>query len=1251
MVNILDPLTFPLHGVRLIEASAGTGKTYTIAALYLRLVLGHGEADDAIAPLTPPQILVVTFTNAATEELRDRIRSRLTEAADFFRGKGRGDDYLHALRNAYDPDQWLGCAGRLDRSAQWMDESAIYTIHAWCRQMIGQHAFDSGGLFDLELNTRNRELLEEAACDYWRSHFYSQPREIISELLPICSTPQELLKKIEPLIKEPIHDPIDPVIQIANRLQAIETARHAWVSDFDRAMDLVFEAQKNKILNGNQYRIDSLKKWQESMRVWVLENGPLPDEKPLQKFSSTGLAAGVNKNKTAPTHPAFDAMDRLNEALAELDIDTTLFSHAAADIARRVQQAKDRSSQLDFDDLLTHLHDALTHSESGQLAHIIRSQFPVAMIDEFQDTDPVQYAIFRNIYNKGAGCRGQGAEKASLLSDSCSLPPAPSTLLMIGDPKQSIYAFRGADIHTYLTARGDADEMPYTLGKNFRSTEGLVAAVNQVFGVGAGYPDGAFLFQDRIPFTEVAAEGRTDRFMVDGRPVAAMTFLYIQQDAPMNKTGDKGYIQQMAESTAGEIVRWLNLAEATTPQAGFETSDGAFCALRPADIAILVRDGNEARAMRRELDRRGVRSVYLSDKDSVFDTPEANELLYLMRACAQPEEERFLRAALATGVVAMSFDALDRLVQDEDAWEDTIGRFRNFREIWRQQGVLPMLRQMFQEFKIPSRLLNQTGGERTLTNLLHLSEMLQAASAGLHGEQALIRWLAEQLEQPETAVDDQILRLESDEELIRVITIHKSKGLEYPVVFLPFICSYRKVTDSRNPVVTIHDENGNRRLIRKPGENELAMADRERLAEDLRLLYVAITRAKYACRLGIGVMGRDNSIEGSALGYLLSAGEAISPDRLADRLAVLKGNCPHIETAPLPEPGEARYQPRIESPILNDAWTFSGNIPADWWIASYSRMVKGAHHMESDALAAANAGMESIPSADPPIRSVPVLPNSAKEDHLLETLSEPPGLLPPGGAARSIHGFFRGPEPGSFLHDILEWAANEGFADLVSRPKDIFGKIGDLCRRRNWKDWDEILAEWLLNLLQTPIQLMENSDDMPLMLAALSRQDCFPEMEFWLTGHGVTARKLDIAVTDAILPNAPRPRLLDNTVNGMLNGFIDLVFCYQDRYYVLDYKSNHLGDNAAAYETRAMEKAMLEHRYDIQYVLYTLALHRLLKLRLPDYDYEKHIGGAVYLFLRGVDDSGHGVFLDRPPQELIETLDKAFAAREVRHAD
>ncbi|MBI5589028.1 MAG: exodeoxyribonuclease V subunit beta [Deltaproteobacteria bacterium] len=1235
MGNLLDPLTFPLHGVRLIEASAGTGKTYTIAALYLRLILGHGGENAFSRPLTPPEILVVTFTNAATEELRDRIRGRLTEAAAFFRGQGREDAYLKALRDDYDAGMWPGCARLLDQAAQWMDESAIHTIHAWCQQMIRQHAFDSGGLFDLELAASDRDFLEEAACDYWRSHFYPQPKEVLSELTTLCATPQALVEKILPLLKENPGPADDPFAVIEKRRQAIEGARRIWESDFAAAIERVLQAQSDKTLNGNKYRTDSLAKWVEALSAWVKDKGPLPDAQALEKFSSSGLKAGTARNKTVPEHPAYEALDCLNEKLGALDVDTALFNHAAKDIGQRIRQEKERSAQMGFDDLLTRLHEALYRPGNERLARVIREQFPAALIDEFQDTDPVQYAIFGKIYlgqgmADGKQRAGDGANHGEQAQIGISHSDA--ALFMIGDPKQAIYAFRGADIHTYLAARRDSFGAPYTLGKNFRSAEGLVKAVNQVFGAASEHLEGAFLFKDRIPFVAVAAEGRKDLLKLNGKPVLAMTFWQLQQTGFLNKTGPDGYIGRMAESVAGEIAGMLNSAQAQPARTGFQAPDGAFKALRPADIAILVRNGSEAGAIRQALNKRRVRSVYLSDKDSVFDAPEAKSLLFLLQACAEPEREGALRTALATDVLALSFNRLDQLVQDELAWEAEVERFRNYQQIWRHQGVLPMLRLLLREFGVPSRLLPLAGGERVLTNLLHLAEMLQAAATGLNGEHALIRWLTEQIERPGIGVEEQILRLESDEELIRVVTIHKSKGLEYPLVFLPFICSFRQVTARNTPVVRIRDEKGRMRLVQKPGPEDLESADRERLAEDLRMLYVALTRAQYACWLGIGVMGKTSRLHLSGLGYLLSAGETISADQLAEKLVVLKGNCEHIAIEPLPEPGDTLYRPRSEAVNLTPALTFTGNIPHDWWITSYSGMLAGARMAESDLLV--------FPDSHSPV--------SAKEDQLLEAETEPVAAAVIPDSALSIHGFPRGPEPGTFLHDILEWAAREGFVVLAPNRSRILYKVRDFCERRDWKDWDEILTDWLQKLLRTRITLPDASGEM--MLSGLSMEDYQAELEFLFASHEVNARWLDDAVTAAILPQAPRPRLRELAVNGMLKGFIDLVFCYGERYYVLDYKSNYLGENQAAYAAKAMEKAMLEHRYDLQYVLYTLALHRLLKARLPGYDYDRHVGGAVYLFLRGVNDRGQGIYLDKPPQALIEALDQAFAGRKRRHA-
>ncbi|MBF0203896.1 MAG: UvrD-helicase domain-containing protein, partial [Desulfamplus sp.] len=733
MSQILNPLTFPLYGTRLIEASAGTGKTYTIAALYLRLVLGHGGTNSFSRPLTPPEILVVTFTNAATEELRDRIRRRLTQAAKFFMEQDDGDDFLKTLRNEYPQESWSINARLLDNAAQWMDEASIHTIHSWCQKMLRQHAFDSGSLFDLKLSVNDDELIEDATCDYWRCHFYTKSVQDIFDMQSMTSitTPQELLKKVKPLLylkseasSDSSEELPDPFEVLRERRKLIESARAIWESDFDTAIELIRNAQKNGILNGTKYKAESLENWIEEMRLWVKDKGALPSDKVLEKFSASGLASGVKKNKIAPKHLAFEALDSLLEQLADnpyLSSDKTFqslfYTHAAGEIRKRLSRVKERLALMGFEDMITRLDDAIWKNGNQRLAEVIGDQYPVAMIDEFQDTDPVQYRIFSKIYLNQSDKKG---------------------FFMIGDPKQAIYAFRGADIYTYLTARRDCEGNLYTLDKNFRSTHGMVQAANQMFGFAnnmATHPEGPFLFKDQIPFEPVSAKGRDEQFVVQDsemvnpemqfkvqdsemvnpemqfkvqdsyRVISGINLCHLNQNTPVNKTGNDGYIEQMAQLFADKIVRLLNLAAQSPPRAGFAVASGfnndagfdndtGFIVkpLRPSDMAILVRNFREATAIRKALEMRNVRTVYLSDKDSVFDSEEASSLLYLLRACSEPTNEAYLKAALAVPVLAIPLNLLDELNQNEIAWENQVERFRNYLSMWQHQGVLPMIR-------------------------------------------------------------------------------------------------------------------------------------------------------------------------------------------------------------------------------------------------------------------------------------------------------------------------------------------------------------------------------------------------------------------------------------------------------------------------------------------------------------------------------------------------------------------------------
>ncbi|MDR6715162.1 exodeoxyribonuclease V beta subunit [Pseudomonas hunanensis] len=1200
-------LSFPLHGSQLIEASAGTGKTFTISALYLRLILGHGEEQGFGRELLPPQILVVTFTDAATKELRERIRTRLAEAARFFRGElPDADPLLQLLRDDYPEALWPRCASRLEVAVQWMDEAAVSTIHGWCQRMLREHAFDSGSLFTQSLETDHSELLGQVMRDYWRRFCYGMRGEALAWVRGNWVSPDALLPRIRPLFGRlgSELDAAEPQALIEATLQErsaqLRQLKAPWAQWADELQQICREAVAAKQADGRKMQARYFEPWFDKLRAWA------GDEQIVELDLGTGFTrltpAGMAeawKSGEPPQHPALNAMEHLRQQLNSLPSpEVRLLEHAACWVSARFEVEKRRRAEMGFDDMLLRLEHALSQASGERLAGLIREQFPVALIDEFQDTDPVQYGIFERIYR---------------ISEN-----RPETgLFMIGDPKQAIYAFRGADIFTYLAARRATMGRLHSLDTNYRSSQAMVSAVNRVFLQAEARAEGrgAFLFraaQDNpLPFVEVRAKGRGERLLINGQRSAALQCWQLQSEEPVSSTL---YRQQLAASCASQIVALLNGGQQGVT--GFSNDQGLLRPCLPSDIAILVRDGREAQLIRTELAARDVRSVYLSDKDSVFAAQEAHDLLAWLKACAEPDSERLLKAALASLTLDQSLAELERLNQDERVWEDWVMRFRQYRDTWQRQGVLPMLRRLLHDFKLPRTLIARSDGERVLTNLLHLAELLQQAAGELDGEQALIRHLTENLAGAGQAGEEQILRLESDEQLVKVVTIHKSKGLEYPLVYLPFICTSKPVDGQRLPL-TWHDSEGHAHLTLTPDEEQIARADDERLAEDLRLLYVALTRAQHACWLGVADLKRGSQkhsqLHRSALGYLLGGGQPLAASsQLADWLQALQAASEDIACGAVPEADEGRYLIPQDSRELLPARKPRRAAAENWWIASYSALRVGDQTLGADSSQAQQLMDDERVDAQQ-LREIPA-------------------------ESGDIHRFPRGPNPGTFLHGLLEWVGREGFAEISGNPDLIERTVGQRCNRRDWTGWIPGLSQWLIQLLNEPLPFQ--AEGPALSLAQLRQYQI--EMEFWFASHQVDVLQLDQLVARYTHVGSARPAAEASQLNGMFKGFIDLAFELDGRYYVADYKSNWLGPDTQAYNSMAMEQSILDHRYDLQYVLYLLALHRQLRARLTDYDYDRHVGGALFIFLRGASRTGHGLYFVKPPRELIEALDALF---------
>lgn len=1161
-VGPLDPLRIPLAGAQVIEASAGTGKTWTLASLYVRVVLGHGRGGEG---LLPPRILVMTFTEAATAELRDRIRRRLGQAARVFRGQPLPgetlDPFLSALREDWPAERWPALALQLEVAAQWMDEAAIHTIHGWCHRTLRRHAFDSASLFDQDKAEGPLEMKRAAARDYWRHWVYPLDEARFAAVRSLARTPDALYSAVAPLIAARGRAPgaAPPAIDFDGTLAAwaawnasCEAAArevHVTWATHRASIESQLRAAMETELSGSVYRKDQRDAYLARIGAWSgqpfgLVEVPRDD---LLRFGLDKLRRSTRKGRTTPqdttgVHALIDAYGFRIDAEPPV---TPILEHAAAEIIERYAQRKATLGQFDFDDLLQRLYAAL-HATDGRLAAVLREQYPVALVDEFQDTDPWQYGSLRRIYLDPDAGRSVG-------------------LVMIGDPKQAIYSFRGADLPTYLEARSAADGI-HTLSGNHRSTAGLVRAVNHVFG-SAATPFGDIRYE---PVTACKPDVRP-LADADGCEQPTMTAWYDGSGDAL--TGPRHRLL-MAESFASRIVALVSDA-----------------VLRPADVAVLVRHGTEASAIRAALDRRGLRSVYLSDKESVFSSREASDLWHVLRAVAEPRVERHVRAALSCRVFGRELEELESTLGDELALDAEVERFLRWRTVWQRHGVLATIYAVLHDEGIPVRLLAQPDGERRLTNLLHLGDLLQEASLGLQGEVAIVRHLGARLGAAAAPTDDSgedpaRMRLETDADLVKVVTMHKSKGLQYPVVFVPFASSFH-------------------------GED-----DAERIAENLRLLYVAFTRAERALFVGVATLEGEFSDEGgdsaSALGRLLGRRR---PGDLAERLAEWR-LCPDIRVEPLPAPEERRIGGAARSALWRGADAPLRRHASDWRSASFSSLTRG---IESRA-------------------RMPVAPTEQDERFDDAQVDHPPApaVLPEVAAGAMWSDFPAGARYGDLLHGLLEWQVEQGWP--LHRAEAAVAQWEALvCRRCDALQLDararEILTPWIRAIGDCPLGAADTC------LAALPRASCWPEMGFLLTTHGVEATSIDALVRAHVLPGQDRGPLQPTVLEGMLTGFLDLVFEHRGRYFVLDYKSNRL----AGYAPSQLAEAILDHRYDLQYVLYLVALHRLLRSRLQDYDYDRHVGGALYLFVRGIGGPGHGLYEDRPPRVLIETIDSLLA--------
>ncbi|KGJ99688.1 exodeoxyribonuclease V subunit beta [Thalassotalea sp. ND16A] len=1200
--------TIPLRGRHLIEASAGTGKTFNITRIYLRMILERRLSVD--------NILVMTFTKAATEEIRGRIDEFLREAL------ANWDGYTNDPKQPYFQQlaETLGEQGvdantvkALLKSALInLDEAAIYTIHGFCKRVLSQQAFASGVNFNARMEVDDSELALEACQDFYRVMAKSEQTGDYAILVQQWPTPESFLGSFKALLSD-------------DNLPSI-TSKQSVVS----ALQVLAQQSLNCLYQ------------HEQLILTELVNSSKEQQKRLQEFEllidfikavlNTNLTDHCALDKLAIIAPDFKfiAKSRLPRAAAKKDIKAALLSAfaiiekfkqswldfgnallkcgayevalmALEDIKTKVSVKKQQANVLNFDDLINQLASSLKREANGEnmpLTQALLAQYPVALIDEFQDTDGKQFAILEQLYFHPKSAIS-GSE-----NDALEQPGNKLALYLIGDPKQAIYAFRGGDIFTYLTA-GKRVQQQWLMDTNWRSSEQMIRGYNHLFYGNDLNADKKDIFGFDIQYQVVKASATANKQqLIDPQQYTALQFIEFtaSDEYIWAKAVKTEFRANIADWCAAEISRLLTQASIATSSTS--TDDNVTnSAIKASDIAILVRDGREADDIKAALTRLAINSVYQSQRSNLFSTDIAKDFIAVLAAIINHEDDRAFIVALSGPYFGYSTQMLFALQNDELQWERLRKSFNGLKAIWHKRGFMAMALRLLHDY-YPGCIDNS---ERQLTNIIHLFELLQHASQRFKQPQELMAYLQEQCINLSSAEAE--LRLESDADLVQIVTQHGSKGLEYPIVFAPFVSRHKNPVKFGNldkEVLRFHDQQDLLSVhLGKDEDGRMRMAE-EGYAEDVRLLYVAVTRAKYRCYLGC-TQFKDYHL--SPLGQTLKLAKG---DSFSSQLTVLIDASPETIGHLLLAGDDFIGQPM---PVRQEqkkfaAASFQGRIERDWWLSSFSALTRNIRHSGRTAPDRDNEGQQQV---------------ILKKDLLR-------------------FAFAKGAKTGNLLHDLFEHTHFDK-PDWSTVGQRYLLKFGELPVGFEHQD----VYDWLDDCLHTPL------NDSALTLSSLKFENTLREAEFYFPMENVKLdhlqQLLDQFRTGLELPAEQLAKINHQLpgfgqLKGMMHGFIDLIFEADGKYYLCDYKSSHLGDRFRDYLPVDLASHVVENFYDLQFMIYSLALHRYLARRIKNYDVNQHFGGVYYLYLRGMsaaNDNFSGVFYQSLNQTLLENLDSVFS--------
>lgn len=1137
-----DPKKVELENSNLIEASAGTGKTYSIAIMALRLIVEKN--------IKVQEILMVTFTKAAVAELEMRVRAFIRLGLKVVREEPIGDKLIkQIIKEAIDNNTKEEIKKRLEDAVLFLDETSVLTIHSFCQKVLKEFSFETNQIFGAEAISPDEfnQLVENSFNEYWRKKITTLDTRLLTELLQNDFSRERILQVVKDGLGGKL--PSSPTDIPQNFLSP----------EFQDALLAGKENNESEREALKERLIDQLNEWHDELPARIEKGGVNPTkafghlltaDMRLALFNAI-LSKCTNKYLVKIFSQEFaDGMIKYSESikLSESDAEllmTQIGVDAFRHVSREIIQAKEEKGHITFDDMILSLKNALGIEENkNKLIEALTQKYKAVFIDEFQDTDKEQYVIFQTLFGNN------------------------TILFFIGDPKQSIYGWRKADMDTYFKAKNEVKVPPHSMNVNHRSSESFIHAMNEFFMPEAGFD--TFHYKDTangITYVSVDSPKDNSKGTLLRNGEAPIPLLISDHDDKVDlRKGLKNLVHHLLSSNQYMIAK----------------KDEAPKAIKPSDIGILVRTNGEAQLVKKILTSLGIPGVTINDS-KLFDSDEALDLYYVMMAVHTCDKNNINRALL-THFGGYTPESISKA--DKDA---IIEQFKTYQETWKKEGVYVMLRQFLSDHKLSEKFYDNTldNPERLVANALQLVEIIHKIAERKNYDQTeQIQWLKKGIDGELREGDEYQQRLERDEEAVKIVTIHKSKGLEYNIVIAPFLDLRAAMPSKAKSISFRHQETGEYLVVSKElvtqQEKDWYLTQTEQ--ENRRLLYVAITRARYQCYV-LGNMS--NYYSGSCLRQFT---KAIKEAKKKDPTAL-----PHIGIWDIPATtGVVR---RTATPPANRQYDVANkfNLTEKYWRkASFTALSPEHQNL-----------------AIPPYQGISGL---EYDKFIFKDLK-------------------KGAQTGNLLHYIFE---NIDFTKSEFWP-NVIDKAVRRSAANNSSEFKEKLNEFLHQIIDTDLSIGGG-----FSLNQIPMEDRLTELEFDFPMQKINMKEIEgLSSTDA-------PLFVRNNdeMEGIMTGKIDLFFRHNGKYYILDWKSNYLGETAQDYSRERMQEAMNENNYHLQYHIYSVAANKYLSNRIPDWDYDQGFGGVIYLFVRGVRNGcDTGMYIAKPDRAKVESLSQLLSGK------